>query len=152
MRSKRVIGPIGTSVRILLGIGAFVSAFFPHRPYGWQVVLGLVGLPAVFVAWQVLRARRNPGPAREPEVGVVVSIVLGVALLGPDPTRPVGLLFGAVSLLVAGIRGYGGCEITAIGNWLLRRDDQVGCVVLSPVDVAERRIQAGGTVQRGVAP
>ncbi len=151
MRSRRAIGPIGTSVRVLLGIGAFLSAFFPVRPYGWQVAVGLVGLPAVVVAWQALRARGNPEPARDHGLGVVVSLVLGVALLGPDLTRPVGLLFCAVSLLVAGIRGYGGCEISAIGNWLLRRDDQVGCVVLSPVDVAERCLQAGWVDQEGAA-
>ena len=62
-------------------------------------------------------------------------------LLGFWPTRPAALLFGGLSLLVAGIRGYAGCEITAIGNWLLRRDDQVGCVVLSPLDLAEQQLQ-----------
>ncbi len=150
MRSKRAIGPIGTSVRILLGIGAVVSAFVPDRPYGWQVALGLVGIPAVFIALQALRGRRNPEPARQPRLGVVVSIVLGVALLAFEPTRPEALLFLGVSLLVAGIRGYAGCEITAIGNWLLRRDDQAGCVVLSPVDAAELRLQAGRVDQEGV--
>ncbi len=151
MRSKRAIGPIGTSVRLLLGIGAFVSAFFPVRPYGWQVALGLVGIPAVFMAWQLLRSRRDPEPARQPGLGVVVSIVLGVALLGPEPIRPEALLFLGVSLLVAGIQGYAGCEITAIGNWLLGRDDQVGCVLLLPVDAAERCLQAGRFDREGVA-
>ncbi len=33
--------------------------------------------------------------------------------------------------------------ITAIGNWLLGSDDQVGCVVLSAVDAAEERLRAG---------
>lgn len=150
MRSQRAIGPIGTTVRILLGIAAFVSAFFLDRPRGWQVAVGLVVMPAAFMAWQVIRARWSPEPARQPEFGLLVSIVLGVALLGPEPTRPAALLFGGVSLLVAGIRGYAGCEVTAIGNWLLGRDDQIGCVVLSPVDLAEQRLQVG-TVDRGVA-
>lgn len=150
MKSQRAIGPIGTTVRILLGIGAFVSAFFPDRPHGWQVAVGLVIMPVAFVASQMLRARRSPEPARQPEFGVLVSILLGLALLGPGPIRPAALLFGGVSLLVAGIRGYAGCEITAIGNWLLGRDDQIGCVMLSPVDLAERRLQIG-SVDRGVA-
>jgi hypothetical protein len=47
-------------------------------------------------------------------------------------------------MLVAAIRGYAGCEILAISNWLLRRDDQLGCVVLSPIDAAERRLHGAG--------
>ena len=36
-----------------------------------------------------------------------------------------------------------GCEVLAISNWLLRRDDQVGCVVFSPIDAAEARLTRG---------
>jgi hypothetical protein len=43
-------------------------------------------------------------------------------------------------MLLAALRGYGGCEVTAISNWILGRDDQVGCLVLSPVDHLEHRM------------
>jgi hypothetical protein len=49
-------------------------------------------------------------------------------------------------MLLAALRGYAGCEVLAISNWLLRRDDQVGCLVLSPIDELERRRR-----QRGVS-
>jgi hypothetical protein len=42
-------------------------------------------------------------------------------------------------MLLAAARGYAGCEVLAVPNWLLRRDDQVGCVVFAPVDALERR-------------
>jgi hypothetical protein len=29
--------------------------------------------------------------------------------------------------------------VLAVPNWLLRRDDQVGCLVFAPVDALERR-------------
>ncbi len=51
-------------------------------------------------------------------------------------------LFYGSTLLLAAVRGYAGCESLAISNWLLRRDDQVGCVVFSPLDanrVADNR-------------
>lgn len=32
-----------------------------------------------------------------------------------------------------------GCEVLAVSNWLLSRDDQVGCTVFSPIDHLERR-------------
>src|SRR5215472_11291607 len=127
----------------------------PHPPRDRGAHIGRLPGPAVRVAGRArtgrhaCRVRRlaappgsvEPRPARGTAAGVVGSIVLGTALLGFWPTRPAALLFGGVSLLVAGIRGYAGCEITAIGNWLLHRDDQGGCVVLSPVDLAERHLQ-----------
>jgi hypothetical protein len=41
--------------------------------------------------------------------------------------------------VLAAARGYAGCEVLAVPNWPLRRDDQVGCVLFTPVDALERR-------------
>jgi hypothetical protein len=37
-------------------------------------------------------------------------------------------------MLLAALRSCAGCEVLAISNWLLRGDDQAGCVVFAPVD------------------
>ncbi|HEV3400524.1 MAG TPA: hypothetical protein VG078_01785 [Acidimicrobiales bacterium] len=37
-------------------------------------------------------------------------------------------------MLVAAARGFAGCEVLAFSNWVLARDDQVGCLVFAPVD------------------
>lgn len=61
--------------------------------------------------------------------------------------RPVPWLLGAVvfpGVLLAALRGYAGCEVLAVSNWLLRRADQVGCVVFAPVDLAERSMADRG--------
>jgi hypothetical protein len=44
-------------------------------------------------------------------------------------------------MLLAALRGDGGCEVLAVSNWLLRRDDQVGCMVFWPVDQLERHLR-----------
>ena len=44
-----------------------------------------------------------------------------------------------MSMLLAALRGYGGCESLVISNWLLGRDDQLGCLVFSPIDYAESK-------------
>jgi hypothetical protein len=44
-------------------------------------------------------------------------------------------------MLLAAARGYAGCEVLAISNWLLRRDDQLGCMVFAPVDLAESQLR-----------
>ncbi len=49
------------------------------------------------------------------------------------------LIFYGVSMLLAAIRGYAGCESLAISNWLLKHDDQLGCLLISPIDYAERK-------------
>jgi hypothetical protein len=43
-------------------------------------------------------------------------------------------------MLIAAIRGYAGCESLAISNWILKRDDQLGCLFFSPIDFVERKI------------
>jgi len=40
-------------------------------------------------------------------------------------------------MLVAAVRGYAGCEVLAVSNWVLRRDDQIGCMLFWPPDTAE---------------
>jgi hypothetical protein len=61
------------------------------------------------------------GPA-----GIVARLTVGLTLLA----------LGALWRTPAG-----GCEVTAIANALLRRDDQVGCPLFAPVDLVEQRAQ-----------
>jgi hypothetical protein len=83
-------------------------------------------------------------------VAHVVNIAVFFALyFTPDyaPTLAVtsdaALLFYGASMLVAAARGYAGCEVLAVSNWVLARDDQVGCLVFAPVDRAERVAVSG---------
>lgn len=64
-------------------------------------------------------------------------------LFSLDFTRDAAALFFGASLLLAAARGYAGCEVLAISNWLLRRDDQVGCVVFTPIDAVEEQLTRG---------
>lgn len=49
-----------------------------------------------------------------------------------------GLLFYGASMLIAAVRRSGGREVTTILNALVRRDDQWGCALFAPVDLAKR--------------
>jgi len=146
---KREIGPFGTGARIILGFILFGSVFYgqiikgPFRPLPW--VIGLLIFPAIFIIWQYLRARRNPARL---EANGPVATVLNVVILfaffftfmyapSIDFMSDAVLIFYGLSMLLAALRGYGGCESLAISNWLLKRDDQLGCLVFSPIDSAE---------------
>ena len=110
-------------------------------------VLGLVLFPSVVLGWQGWRARRNPerlvatGP-----VGHVLTVVVFLALYftwwyapALSALSDAALLFYGTSMLAAVAKGYGGCEVLAISNWILRRDDQVGCMLFAPVDRGEHQ-------------
>ena len=148
---NRAIGPIGTGVRIILGLILFGSVFYgqlikgPFRPLSW--VIGLLIFPAIFIIWQYLRARRNPARL---EANGLVATVLNVVIFfafyftyvyapAIDFMSDAVCVFYGLSMLLAAARGYGGCESLAISNWLLKRDDQLGCLVFSPIDNAESR-------------
>jgi hypothetical protein len=47
-------------------------------------------------------------------------------------------------MLLAALRGYAGCEVLAVPNWLLDRDDQIGCALFWPIDQREHRLRPGG--------
>ncbi len=143
---ERAIGVVGTAGRVVIGLGLLYLAFTeggkPEWGLQWQgPLLGLVAFPVALLAFQALRLRFTTttliatGP-----IGFAVNFGIGAVLYSIPFTRDAILLFYGSSLLLAAVRGYAGCESLAIANWLLRRDDQVGCVVFSPLDAIESRL------------
>jgi hypothetical protein len=149
---KRQIGILGTTARIIIGTWLFGSVLFGHfvrgpfRPLPW--VMGLIVFPAIFIIWHSLRVRRHPArfEATSP-FATVLNVVIFFAfyftfIYAPsiDFMSDAVLIFYGLSMLLAALRGYGGCESLAISNWLLKRDDQIGCLTFSPVDYVERKV------------
>lgn len=158
---RRQIGTIGTVARVLIGFlmllygltagrielmsGSIRTGFDPL-----SVAIGVVAFPAVMLAWQWLRARNRQarfeatGPlATAINIAVFIALVLTPKFAPPlSFTSNAALVFYGASMLLAAARGYGGCEVLAMSNWILRRDDQVGCLVLSPIDDYERRLKS----------
>jgi hypothetical protein len=140
---RRGIGPVGTAARVGTGLWMTGSVVQGHLAGGFHLsswALGLLGFPALLLAGQWLRARRTPtrllatGPAAH-ALNLAVFLALYLLELTSDAT----LVFYGVSMLLAALRGYAGCEVLAVSNWLLGRDDQIGCAVFWPIDHLERR-------------
>lgn len=110
-------------------------------------------MPAIVIIWQKTRVTINPEPIRMvgPVAHVVTAIAFLVLFLTPyyapalSVTSGAALIFFGGSMLIAAIRGYKGCEILALSNWLLRRNDQIGCVLYSPIDRLEGDLKSGST-------
>lgn len=148
---ERAIGVIGTIGRVLLGLGflylAFTDGGKPEWELAWQgPVLGLVVFPAALLLFQAVRLSfTNETLNATGGLGFCLNFAIGAVLYAIPFTRDAMLLFYGSSLLLAAARGYAGCESLAISNWLLRRDDQVGCVVFSPLDAVEARATGKAT-------
>ncbi len=160
----RQIGVIGTVVRVVLG-----SVLLLFGVLGGQVIvingqlrshvellaviLGVIVFPAVLLGLQRLRIRFAPAQLQATgPVATVLNILIFFALVStPLYVPPLSFLgyaafvFYGASMLVAAVRGYAGCEVLAASNWILARDDQVGCLFLGPIDAAESRLRMAGT-------
>jgi hypothetical protein len=133
------IGPIGVAARLIVGTILIVLALFWRDPHWRDAVLGLLAFPVVIATalWVRARARRSPLRAVGPVAHLLNIVVAAVLLALPETAGPTFVFYGA-SMLVAALRRTGGCEVTAISNLLLRRNDQVGCALFGPIDLLER--------------
>jgi hypothetical protein len=148
---RRAIGRCGTTARLLVGgfmmgsvgIGSFTGNG-EFEPAAW--LLGLVGFPVAVLGWQAWRTHRTSerimaltGPLGHLVTLVAFLVLYGTTWYAPptDFVSDAALLFFGSSMLLAAVRGYAGCEVLSISNWLLGRDDQVGCAVFDPIDSLE---------------
>ena len=157
--ASRQIGSIGTAARVVIGlllladgaVGGKVVVANGKVQTGFDplaVALGLVGFPllALGVQWLIARRTRVRFQATGPAATAINMLVFFALVLTPWYARPLSftsgaaLVFYGASMLLAALRGYGGCEVLAIANWILGRDDQVGCLVLTPIDNLENRL------------
>ena len=141
----RAIGLGGTLARVAVAAGLMWLAFDDKRGLtGFVALLGLVVLPGVRLVAQGLRLHFSPAPLRAtgPDAVAVNAAIIAALFVLPFPPDVLDAvaLFYAASLLVAAGRSYAGCEVLAISNWLLRRDDQVGCPLFWPLDELEARM------------
>jgi hypothetical protein len=157
----RTIGSWGTAARVVAGLALAGSVLYGHAARGWHPaawLLGLLVFPALVTAGLRWRARRYPALLRATgALGHAANLVVFLGLYltwwyapAVDVLSDAALLFYGASMLLAAVRGYGGCEVFAVSNWLLRRDDQVGCAPFWPIDAVEAhgRRHRGVTVQR----
>jgi hypothetical protein len=139
-RDRTENGPAGVVARAAVGLALIYLALFWNDP-GWaDPLFAFVVIPAAVAGLLALRATRTQRPLRATgPLGHLANAAVFVPLFAHPATVGTALLFYGGSMLIAAARRTGGCEVTAIANALLNRDDQVGCVIFAPVDLAEAR-------------
>jgi uncharacterized membrane protein YoaK (UPF0700 family) len=159
----RQIGPIGTASRVVGGLIAIAVPIALSGLGWWDLVAALVALPLVTLVASAFvtaayeryapesQARRHAICSGPSCVLVAAVLAAAVALAAVTPVSGVAIWsFFGVSMLVAAVRGYAGCEILAIPNAVTGRRDRIGCVLYTPIDAAEARSkqrQAGQPAQ-----
>jgi multidrug transporter EmrE-like cation transporter len=144
------IGPVGTMARVVQGQLA------THlTPTAW--ILGLIAFPGVALAWHGWRVHRHPAPFRDTSpLSTALSVALPVGLYLTWWYAPAFsaasdgvLVFLGLSMVLAALRGYGGCDMLAVSNWLLGRRDQIACAVFTPIDSLEWRSRGSDVLEVG---
>ena len=133
---ERSIGMWGTLARLAVGAVLLAVAFVVG--VGWDdAAIGLVGFPAAVMLALAIRGR-SAAPLRF--YGSAGHLINGAIVVAAFVfLTPAALLFYGASMLLAGTRGFAGCEVFALSNWLWRRDDQIACAIFSPIDAIEGR-------------
>ena len=148
----REIGPIGTVTRLVVALFLLYIAFVDGPPladgFEWglrwyDLVVGAVALPAIMLGFGLAARRYAPGNVRFMGVaGTLLNGAVLVALANPYTGGGAALFYGS-TILIAVARGQAGCEGTVLPNWVLHRNDQIGCPAFTPIDVAEARMREG---------
>lgn len=152
----REIGPVGTVLRVVTGLGLLYLAGAVEGG-SWDVrwfdpLVGVIALPGATAALGLLARRYASGPIHFTGVrGHAVNAVVIVLLLVNPYTAGGAVLFYGASLLVAAWRGQRGCEGTVISNLILGRDDQIGCPLFLPADEAEAWLKRDSRSKRAAA-
>lgn len=154
-RGGRAIGPWGTTARAVVGAAAIAwGVAVPHEhplldlPGASSdlvgLVVGLVVAPVALTLAVLARGRNAP----RLHLGHGAACLVTVLAIGVAQFYPAAVLvsIGAPLLLLAAV-GRGGCELLAVPNLVLRRDDYLFCLPFSPIDAWERR----RAVSRGTA-
>ncbi len=135
----REIGLTGTISRLL------ISPFFiwwgfdspmADLPFQWhQIGLGVIGIPLFVAILQlgIAQFRREPIQATG-WMGTIGNIMFLFILFNIAFLHNAVFFYLGFSMLLAVIIGYAGCETLAISNWMIRRNDEVGCVLFSAFD------------------
>jgi hypothetical protein len=144
--TTRDIGPIGTATRVFTGLALlYIAGGAKIASWGIETqdaAIGLIALPVLMIGVGLVARRYADGPIRfTGPLGVSLNLAVIGALIANGYTGGGATIFYGSTLLIAAFRGQAGCEGTVISNWILGRDDQIGCPTFTPIDELEAHIR-----------
>jgi hypothetical protein len=130
----RRIGLRGTIARLVVGVAMLAGAVIVGITWR-DALLGLVAAPLATIAVVVARGpKRTPIRLNGPE-GHCVNCTIGALAFVFLPVA--ALVFYGSAMLLAAARGFAGCELFAVSNSVLGRDDEIACTLFTPIDALD---------------
>ena len=151
MGEIRKAGPIGRSLRLLVGVGVMIVAlpvyFSAEWTYGLSSLGIVVGLVLVYSLLHYAVSRYTPDINRWLGAVLAVSPVFlvwffgqgGGPLFGQGEGGTGAITYVGISLLIDFLRADAGCEVMAIPGLLFGNRTHLPCIALFPVDILERK-------------
>ena len=144
-------GPIGRSLRLLIGVGVMIIAlpvyFRAGSAYNLRSLGIVLALALFYTLMHVVVSRYTPNLNRW--FGAVLAVTPaflvwffgqgGGPLFGQGEGGTGAITYIGVSLLIDFIRADSGCEVMAIPGLLMRNRTHLPCIALSPIDALENR-------------
>ena len=146
-------GRIGRILRVGIGVFLIISIALVYIRVDWRLILPSVGIALGLTVFYGLVhfAVVNYVTGLSPWLGAVLAnlpliLVYGLGsgstpIFGQGKGQLGAALFLGVSLLLAGFRGDPGCEVMVIPNIWFREPTHLACLLFSPVDWLEGKLQ-----------
>ncbi len=145
-------GPIGRSMRLLVGVGVMIVALPVFFRAGWAYNLRSLAIVLALTVFYTLVhyaiARYVPNINRWLGAFLAVTPVFltwffgqgGGPLFGQGEGGTGAITYIGVSLLIDFARADSGCEVMAIPGLFFRNRTHLACIALSPIDCLEQKL------------
>ncbi len=153
-QQTRQAPPVGRALRILLGLAlmVYVAPVYFQVPARVSVgsLLLIVGLIGIYSVLHMAVSQRivpsGSGLAAIVANGLLVVLYFigatGLPIVGGGKGALAAVTFLGISLVVAGVRAFPGCEVMAIPGLLFGKHTDLGCLIFSPLDRLERKLRS----------
>jgi hypothetical protein len=149
---RRLIGPVGTAARAILGLAAIAVPITVWGIGWWDVGAALIILPLVGAALTpvvvAVYERHVPDSLARRELScfspncvtpaLVIALGIGLSYVTPVDGTAIWTWLGA-SWLVAAVRGDNACETVSLTNAATGKRGDLACIFYAPLDAAEAR-------------
>lgn len=148
----KALSRAGTVARGAVGVGLLVIAVTTQHLSWWDVAAAVLVLPALAVMTaaavnrlvgrtRLARTARIPwSPTQIMAAAVILAVVLGVGValtyVSPIDGGALYAFFG-MSMVIAAVKGFDGCEILALPSLVFGRTEAIWCPLYSPLDAID---------------